>query len=611
MRCAETEGTGWINTVSSPVPVAVAAAPASRPMAAKPAPSSVMRSILRGNRSMLARVLPLSVFSEGVEILVPVAIGIVIDRGIIAGSLLATVVGALAIVAVRLLGMFAWVDLFLRSQEGRMRERHRLRVVATAAVLDPRSAPTDRPAGEVLSIATSDADKASDLLDMLPWAFPASGVVLGCAVWFTILDVWLGVALLVGLAALVIVIRVITPALSRRYDAQQSEAAEAAATATDLVQGLRVLQGLGVQSRARARYRRKSRTALRAALTNARFSGVSNGLTTLVTAVMLAAVVVIAARHTLSGAMTLGTLIAVVGVTRSIMGQLQGLSGVPVWWASISTSARRVRDLLGDLGWTVDDPRLADLSGFAGPADRAVRRGAAGGLRIIDADHGGLDGLDLEAPDGRVVAVACSDGADADALLSVLTGDAPGAHLGDRPLVALSSAELKADLLVEPHRVDLFDGTLRDQLATRAPAPNPGGTGDDAWAHAALRAAGAEDMLQILPEGFDARILDRGANLSGGQRQRIALARAVAADVPALVLHDPTTAVDAVTEQHIAEALTAARRLPDRATLVLTRAPALLREADQVVFVHDGRVAAEGTHADLMDDPRYREAVQR
>src|SRR5690606_4566064 len=142
----------------------------------------------------------------------------------------------------------------------------------------------------------------------------------------------------------------------------------------------------------------------------------------------------------------------------------------------------------------------------------------------------------------------------------------------------------------------------------QGPPPEPG---DDGWADAALHAAGAEDLLRILPEGYDTRILDRGANLSGGQRQRIALARAVAADAPVLVLHDPTTAVDAVTEQNIAEALVAARHRTDRATLLVTRAPALLQAADRVVFVRDGRITAEGEHTDLMGHETYREVVRR
>lgn len=567
---------------------------------------------------MIACVVPLSLVSEGVEVLIPLGMGLVVDHGIVPGSLRITLLGVLAIIVVRVLGMYAWIATFLLSQAGRMAERHRLRVSLTAAVLDPRSRRSDRPAGEVLSIATSDADKSSDLLDMLPWALPASAVVLGCAVWFTILDPFLGLALLGGILAIVLVIRIITPALSKRYDAQQSEAAEAAATATDLVQGLRVLQGLGVQSRARARYRERSRIALRAALVNARYSGVSSGLTTLVSAIMLAAVVVIASQRTLTGAMTLGTLIAVVGVTRSIMGQLQGLSGVPVWWASISTSGRRVRDLLSDLGWSVEDPRLETIVDDEAPSPR---RGGAGGLHVDSpVDSPVLPGLSIHVPDGRVVALACSDPADAVAVLRLLAGDEPGARLGERSVDELGPSALRRDLLLEPHRVDLFDGTLRDQLATRVPADVAtggdaaaagGSAPDDAWALAALHAAGAQDMLRILPEGFESRILDRGANLSGGQRQRIALARAVAADVPVLVLHDPTTAVDAVTEQQIAEALVAARRAEDRATLILTRAPALLREVDEVIHLRDGTVRARGTHHELMEDDDYREMVQR
>ena len=78
-----------------------------------------------------------------------------------------------------------------------------------------------------------------------------------------------------------------------------------------------------------------------------------------------------------------------------------------------------------------------------------------------------------------------------------------------------------------------------------------------------------------------------------------------------LVLHDPTTAVDAVTEQNIAEALVAARHRTDRATLLVTRAPALLQAADRVVFVRDGRITAEGEHTDLMGHEQYREVVRR
>jgi putative ABC transport system ATP-binding protein len=529
-----------------------------------------------------------------------------------------TLLGTLGLVLLRMVGALAWASTFYASQQARMYERHRIRVAITGAVLDPRSRTIERPAGEVLSIATSDADKASDVLDMLPWAVPSSLVILGSFAWLTVLDPWLGLVNLVGLVVMLVMIRLVTPILSARYDAQQSKAADAAAIATDLVHGLRVLQGLGVQSRARARYRARSQTALDAALVNARFSGISTGLTVLVTAGMLAATVMIAAQRTLVGDLSVGTLIAVVGVARNNMGMMNGLSGITVWWASMSTSARRVRDLLGDLGRTIDDPELtlAHLSTARddrGEGRRGERREGAGGVHLTDLHTGSLDGLDLDVEDGSVIAVACADPRDADAIVEALSGrsTSEGVHLGEKPVTPATRFTTRADLLVEPHVVDLFDGSLREQLATRAPAGTVTDGSDDSWADAALHAAGAEDMLRILPEGYDSRILDRGANLSGGQRQRIALARAVAADAPVLVLQDPTTAVDAVTERNIAEALVAARRQEDRATVVMTRAPALLRSCDTVVFVDNGRVVAIGDHTELMEQERYVEVVQR
>ena len=583
---------------------ASAAAPSASPVAAP----GVMRSIVRSHRRMLAIVLPLATVSEGIELLMPIVLGLIIDHGVMAGDLRLTVLGALGLILMRVIGALLWVFTFLPTQKACMFERHRLRVGLTGAVLDPRSRRVQRPAGEVLSIATSDADKASDLLDMLAWVVPALLAILAAAAYLAVADLWLGLTMLLGIVVMVVVIRVITPTLSARYDEQQSQAAEAAATATDLVHGLRVLQGLGVQSRARATYRRRSRIALEAALVNARYSGISSGLTTLVTGTMLAAVVVLAALRTLDGALGLGTLIAVVGVARYVMGMMQGLAGAPVWWAGMSTSARRVRDLYTDLGRTVDDRELGLDVLTTQRDDRGEGRGAGQGRRGA---AGGLHLPQLTVADGEIVALACADAADADAVIDAVSGQVDaGARVGEQPITPEDRLTLRSELLVEPHVVDLFDGTLREQLATRAPSGTAAGD-EDTWADRALHAAGADDLLRILPEGYDTRILDRGANLSGGQRQRIALARAVAADAPVLVLHDPTTAVDAVTEQNISEALAAARRRTDRATLLVTRAPALLQAADRVVFMRAGEIRAEGLHADLMEDEEYWEVVRR
>ncbi|WP_219418503.1 ATP-binding cassette domain-containing protein, partial [Pseudonocardia nigra] len=159
--------------------------------------------------------------------------------------------------------------------------------------------------------------------------------------------------------------------------------------------------------------------------------------------------------------------------------------------------------------------------------------------------------------------------------------------------------EVRRRILVAEHDAHLFAGPLREALGST-----------DGGAAAALRVAAAEDIAETLPGGLGAPIDDGARTLSGGQRQRIRLARAVLADPEVLLLADPTSAVDAHTEATIAERLRTARQ--GRTTLVTTTSPLLLARADAVAFLVDGRLAATGSHDDLLDtEPAYRELVLR
>lgn len=125
-------------------------------------------------------------------------------------------------------------------------------------------------------------------------------------------------------------------------------------------------------------------------------------------------------------------------------------------------------------------------------------------------------------------------------------------------------------LLIAPHESALFQGSPRDNVAVVGPADRVG---------PALHAAFADEIVAD-------EVGEGGLRLSGGQRQRVALARALAADPPILVLHDPTTAIDAATEDVIAERVRAFRN--GRTTVVLTSSPAWLARCDEVVPVDGG-----------------------
>ena len=121
----------------------------------------------------------------------------------------------------------------------------------------------------------------------------------------------------------------------------------------------------------------------------------------------------------------------------------------------------------------------------------------------------------------------------------------------------------------------------------------------------AARLAGAADFIEALPDGYETMIGEHGFSLSGGQRQRIAIARAVLADPRVLILDDATSSVDPTKEHEIRAALREV--MAGRTTLIIAHRPATIALADRVVLLDDGRVVAEGTHAELLErSERYR-----
>ncbi|HUS61848.1 MAG TPA: ATP-binding cassette domain-containing protein, partial [Acidimicrobiales bacterium] len=124
----------------------------------------------------------------------------------------------------------------------------------------------------------------------------------------------------------------------------------------------------------------------------------------------------------------------------------------------------------------------------------------------------------------------------------------------------------------------------------------------------AAELAGAHEFIEKLPEGYGTEIGERGFSLSGGQRQRIAVARAIVADPRVLILDDATSSVDPAKEHEIREALAEVMR--NRTTIVIAHRPATIALADRVVLLDGGRVAASGTHAELLaTNEAYREVL--
>lgn len=207
-----------------------------------------------------------------------------------------------------------------------------------------------------------------------------------------------------------------------------------------------------------------------------------------------------------------------------------------------------------------------------------------------------LRGVDLTLPAGRTVALVgrtgCGKSTLADLALRLRDPDRGRVTIGGEPVDAFTFEALRGGIALVNQDAFLFNCSLRDNIAYGTPGADP------ARIEAAARAAHIHDDILRFPEGYDTVVGDRGARLSGGQRQRIAIARALFKDAPILILDEATSALDAGSERAVQEAL--AELMRGRTCLVIAHRLSTIRRADAIAWLEDGRVAASGTHGEML-----------
>ncbi|MGN0096560.1 MAG: ABC transporter ATP-binding protein [Corynebacterium sp.] len=497
----------------------------------------------------------------------PVIAGAAVDRGIAAGSL-----GQLLFWTILLALDVGLMSLTFRFGSrmgffGMQTVQHRLRMQVTERLLHPAGMKDRRLGGALLSVATGDVFRLAATMQLGIYPVGEIAAILASAVILLTISWPLGLAVLVGGPLMLWLMTSAGRPLQRRSREQQALAAGATGRATDLITGYRVIKGLRAENEASSRYVDVSRLAMDGALRARSSRALFLVSMNTVTGVFIAALTVCAAWFALTGRLSVGELVAVVGVTQFLVGPLTMLpANAGAIWATGVASAERVLDLLR---------APVEYEDVAGPT---VQAPASPGVRVVydrtdilTVTSGEFVGVRAGGRTGRDLVALLSDGRSADGSGQIAL-TASGSD--DTDAASLPVESYRATVLTAPHTADLFDGTIRENLA-------PGRPDADAFLHSALLAAACDDIVESLPDGVETRVGEGGTRLSGGQRQRVALARALTADPPVLVLHDPTTAVDAVTENAVASRLGAFRA--GRTTLVITESPTMLANCDRVV----------------------------
>ncbi|MFF7451458.1 MULTISPECIES: ABC transporter transmembrane domain-containing protein [unclassified Streptomyces] len=554
--------------------------------------ADILRIALRRNvGAMIWGTVLMGLYQAG-ETAFPIALGLIVehtmrDRGL---GALGLSIGALAVIVTTV--SLSWRFGMRVLQKANTSEAHRWRVRVAACGLQPVARDVDLKSGEVLTIATEDADQTADIIEVVPLLISSLVAVLVAAVALGLADLRLGLLVIVGTVAILSILSVLSRRIGDSTQEQQARVARAGAKVADLISGLRPLHGFGGNHAAFASYRKVSTEAKQQAVTVARVNGAYAGAALALNALLAAAVTLLAGWLAFEGRITVGELVMAVGLAQFIIEPLKLFSEMPKYVMIARASAARMALVLAA-------PPVAT----PGPG----RPVPGGDLEIDGVRYGTLRELKFRVAAGEFVAIAAYQPRAAADLASILALRVPPdayegvVRLGGQDLADLSVEAVREHLLVNPYDGEIFAGTLRTNI-------DP--SGSSRTVSEAVEASMLTDVVALHREGLDHGVRDRGANLSGGQRQRLSLARALAADTDILVLHDPTTAVDAVTEQLIARKVARLRR--GRTTVVLTSSPALLDVADRVLVLDDGVVTAEDTHRNLLaGDASYCLAVAR
>lgn len=297
----------------------------------------------------------------------------------------------------------------------------------------------------------------------------------------------------------------------------------------------------------------------------------------------------------ISGGLSIGELVAFNSYLAFLLFPILTIGFQSAGIPRAGASALRVFELLDEPIEVADAEGATELPAISGDVEfRDVHFRYPGSMTET------LRGVSFRVVAGQTVAILGTTGSGKSTLVNLIPrfyDPTEGAVLLDGidvGLVTLSS--LRSHIGIVLQETLLFSGTVRDNIAYGRPKAT------DADIQAAARAAQAEAFIDDLPNGYETVVGERGVGLSGGQRQRIAIARALLVDRSLLVLDDSTSAVDATTEAAIQEALDRLMNDRRRTAFVIAQRVSTVRDADLILILDEGRIAARGTHEELLKE---------
>ncbi|MCU0494651.1 MAG: ABC transporter ATP-binding protein/permease [Chloroflexaceae bacterium] len=523
----------------------------------------------------------------------PQILRVVIDQGISVGNMQVLVWATLAFIGVAAVrGLFSFTQGFW-SEKSSQGVAYDMRNGLFDKIQNLSFSYHDQAqTGQLMTRVTSDVEQVRTFISQgLLQLVNAAVLLVGCLIILFVMNWRLALIVLATIPAMGIVLGIFIATIRPIFGQVQQKLGTLNTVLQENLVGVRVVQAFAREPYEEQRYANTNKELLDVNLKAIYGSANNFPLIFLFSNIGTLAVIWYGGHEVIGGALSLGELVAFNTYLALLIQPIFALGFISAQVARAGISADRVFEVLDARNDIADKPGAKELPQVQG---RVAFEDVS--FRYIGGDHNVLDHVSFVAEPGQTVAIMGKTGSGKSSIINLIPRfyDVTGGRVTldgvDVRDVTLDSLRSQIGIVLQD--TTLFSGSIRDNIAYGRPDAS------DAEVEAAAKAAQAHPFISEFPDGYGTVVGERGVGLSGGQRQRIAIARALLLNPRILILDDSTSAVDAETEYQLQQALE--RLMHGRTAFVIAQRISTVRNADLILLLDNGNIAAQGTHDDLL-----------